>query len=356
MKLHFLLLIMLLISCVYSERPNSGSRQSSYNQNTYGSGNRKTGGYKAAQQQILAGRYGQTSSQRKHPVTVNEVKEEKGWVDPNRSIARKYPIGNTSYQEISSLLQKQLSPNGGLTYLKASNSVLVLDFPANHAKVKGILGVVVRDAVNVRVDVEFAAVQSMSNYGIRIQHNGISVNNGGVRLPNRAQVGIRGQNAHKKTNTRQFLTTLSGSAARLWVTQTVVDRQLFQTHRFIPFSRVGGIRNVRAVAFPVPGVREVGTSLWIRPVYTDDGLVIIELFPVLTTEVNGRQQSFRVEKIQTKITARPGQRVFLGGMNKQTSQFFSSIFNPLAVGKGRVSDLVNIYVTPSLLKVGPRRR
>ena len=310
---------------------------------------------RSARERVLAGTYGRTPQVTERPAPLNQVKEDQGWVDPNRAIARKYPLGTTGYQEIEAMVRAQLSQSGGLSYLKNSNSILVLDYPANHAKVKQLMGAVVRDAVNIRVDVEFAAAKGMRDYGITVHHGGISVDNDGIHLPKRADINIRGQQANQNTNTRQFLTAVSGSSARLWVTKTAVDRQLLNAYRFIPFTPIGGIANVVSVPFPVPTVRDVGTSLWMRPVYTDDGLVIIELFPVLTTEINGRTQSFRVEKVQTKVVARPGQRVFLGGMNKQTSNFFASIFQPIGAGKGSFTDVVNIYVTPSVRKVGPRR-
>ena len=354
----------ILASCIDSPPPNRSSRdydrEPAVYRDRYGNVYRDRpaeGSYRrSARERMQAGTYGtQPGGTVQRPAPVDQAKEEKGWVDPNKAIARKYPIGTVGYQEIEPMIKSQLSPRGGVQYLKNFNSILVLDYPANHEKVKALLGAVVRDAVNVRVDVEFAATQGMKNLGIEVHTGGITIDKGGINLPDRADVHIDARTARKDTNTRQFLTTLSGSAARLWVTETRVDRQLFQHHRFIPFTRVGGIVGVPAVAFPAPQVREIGTSLWIRPVYTDNGQVIIELFPVLTTEINGREQSFRVEKVETKIVARPGQRVFLGGMNKQTSNFFASIFQPIGAGKGSHTDVVNIYVTPSIMKVGSRR-
>jgi type II secretory pathway component GspD/PulD (secretin) len=309
--------------------------------------------YEVTRDRQLSGSYQQAPSEQsipEKPVVVAPVK--KAWVDPNRDIARRYPLKSVAYQQIEEMVKAQLSATGGVSFIKQFNSILVLDKPAIHEKVKVILDAVVRDAVNVRIDIEFASTKSFEDYGIVVKHNGISVNNGKVNWPDKARVDIRGASGGQQTNTKQMLTTMSGHAANLWVTNTVVDKQIYEQYRFIPFhGRFGG----QAIVLNAPQVREVGTSLYIMPIYSDDGMVTVELFPVLTTEVGGKQQSFRVEKISTRVTARPGQRVFLGGMNKATSNFFKSIFNPIGAGKSKVTDLTNIYVTPYILKRGSRR-
>ena len=353
-----LLLISSLLSCVsqnppprnYDDYRAIGSDP--YNQSY---GDPRSPGHRSARERVLAGTYGtQQQAQYQQPVKKEEVAEEKkGWVDPNRSIAKRYPIGNVPYGEIEPMLKKQLSSDGGISYIHRFNSVLVLDKPANHEKIKTILDAVVRDAVNIRVDLEFANSQSFSDFGITVKHSGIRIDNGGIHLPERGVIDIRDQNSRQDSNTRQFLTTMSGHPAQLWVTNTVVDRQLYNNYRFVPFTTFGGRAGTPIQI--IGGVRDVGATLYMLPTYTDDGLVTIELFPVLTTEVGGKRQSFRVEKVQTRVVARPGQRVFLGGMNKSMNNFFSSIFNPIGGGKGRVTDLVNIYVTPTVMKVGPRK-
>ncbi len=313
---------------------------------TRGSGNR------TAREQVLSGNYGNKSGDLNSETRQTATKvEDKGWVDPNQVVAKKYPIGDIPYAEIEPLLKKQLSTEGGMSYIQNYNSVLVLDKPLNHEKIKTTLDAVFREAVNIRVDLEFNNLKAFKDYGITVKHSGLVVDNKGIHGPKRADIDIRGQSNTEETNTRQFLTTMSGHPAQLWVTQTAVDKQIYQTYRFIPFVAVGGSAVV-AVELPPPTIREVGASLYMRPTYTDDGLVIIELFPVITTEINGKQQSFRVEKVQTTITARPGQRVYLGGMNKEMNNFFTSIFNPIAIGKGKVTDIVDIYVTPSVMKLG----
>ena len=352
-------LIFSLISCVSQEPPRERDYRDyrAIGGDPYDQRYRdpRGSGYQSAREQILAGNYGNQKSQTyQQPARTEKAPEEKkGWVDPDRSIAKRYPIGTVPYGEIEEMLKKQLSPDGGISYIRKFNSILVLDKPANHEKIKTILKAVVREAVNIRVDVEFANSQSLRDFGILVKHNGIKIDNGGVRLPDKAVIDIRDRNNEQHTNTKQFLTTMSGHAAKLWVTETAVDRQLYEHFKFIPFNPFTG-----QLGHPLHiagAVRDVGATLYMKPIYTDDGLVTIELFPVITTEVGGKTQSFRVEKVQTRVVARPGQRVFLGGMNKSSSKFFSSLFNPIGAGKGRVSDVVNIYVTPTVMKVGPRR-
>lgn len=362
MNLHIYLLVLLfsLTSCVMDSEQNRNRSRNYDDYRAIGSdpytqsyGNTPNGNYRTARERVLAGTYGtQQNIEPQRQEKVEPLPEKKGWVDPNRSIALKYPLGNVPYEEVEALLKQQLSSDGGISYINRFNSVLVLDKPANHEKVKAILDAVVRDAVNIRIDVEFANVKALEEFGISVKHSGIRIDNGGVHLPKRADVSIIDQNARQETNTRQFLTTMSGHAAQLWVTETAVDKQIYNAYRFIPFNNFGG-GVVAPVQLVAPAVREVGASLYMRPIYTDDGLVVIELFPVITTEVGGKKQSFRVEKIQTRVTARPGQRIFLGGMNKEMSNFFSSVFNPIGAGKSRVVDIVNIYVTPTVMKVGP---
>ena len=365
MKYAFLALIVaLLASCSMdsaNDRPYRTDRDIYQSSNDrYNRSYRTRGGaYESTRERILSGEYQQAPQQQtgyQTPTqTAQETKKEpekKAWVDPNRDIAKRYPIKNVSYQQIEEMIRGQLSPTGGLSYIKQFNSILVLDKPAVHEKVKTILDALVRDAVNVRIDVEFAATQSFRDYGINVKHGGIVINNGKVNWPDRVDVDIRGRTGNQQTNTKQMLTTMSGHAASLWVTNTVVDRQIFEEYRFIPFhGRLGG----HSIILNAPQVREVGTSLYILPIYSDDGMVTVELFPVLTTEVGGKTQSFRVEKVQTRVTGRPGQRLFLGGMDRSTRNFFTSIFNPIGANKGKVTDLVNIYVTPYVMKRGNRR-
>ncbi len=350
-KILFLLLLP-FSSCVTDSSQQSRSGRE-YDRDSYprspvtrGSGNQ------TAREQVLAGNYGNTTGSTSTVKQTLPKEEPKGWVDPNQVIAKKYPIGDVNYGDIEPLLKKQLSPEGGMSYIPNYNSILVLDKPMNHEKIKTILDAVVREAVNIRVDLEFNNLKTFQDYGITVKHSGLVVDNKGVHGPKRADIDIRGQSNTEETNTRQFLTTMSGHPAQLWVTQTAVDKQIYQTYRFIPLIPVGGA--VVAIELPPPTIREVGASLYMKPTYTDDGLVIIELFPVITTELNGKKQSFRVEKVQTVITARPGQRVFLGGMNKEMNNFFTSIFSPVAVGKGKITDIVDIYVTPSVMKLGKK--
>ena len=316
---------------------------------------RRSGGYSSTRERMLSQDFktptqSSTVAQAAPTPRVEPVKKQ--WVDPNKDIAKKYPLKNVEYQQIYDMVKSQLTPTGGLSYIKQFNSILVLDKPAAHEKVKVILDAVVRDAVNIRIDVEFAGMKSYDDYGISVKHNGINIRNGKIDWPDKARVDIRGASGNQQTNTKQMLTTMSGHAANLWVTKTAVDRQLFDQYKFIPFyGRHGG----RAVLINPPQLRDVGASLYILPTYGDDGMVTVELFPVLTTEVGGKQQSFRVEKVSTKVTGRPGQRLFLGGMDKSTKGFFTSIFNPVGVRKQNVTDLVNIYVTPYVMKRGNRR-
>lgn len=355
------ILAITVISTLISSCVNNTPRERNYDDyraiggNPYDQTYRSPGasGYTQARERVLAGDYGTQKQAYQQPLRTEAPKEEKKeWVDPNRSIARRYPIGNVPYEEIEAMLKTQLSPDGGISYIKRFNSVLILDKPAQHDKVKAVLDAVVRDAVNIRIDLEWANTKSFDDFGISVKHNGIKIDNGGVHLPNRGVIDIRDQHARQDTNTRQFLTAMSGHPAQLWVTKTVVDRQLYDNYRFIPYNAFGGVVAPVQIA---GGVRDVGATLYMKSTYTDDGLVIIELFPVITTEVGGKRQSFRVEKVETRVVARPGQRVFLGGMDKSTNNFYRSIFNPIGGGKGNVTDLVNIYVTPTVMKVGPQR-
>ncbi|MCH2204661.1 MAG: type II and III secretion system protein [Lentisphaerales bacterium] len=359
----FALLVLFMTSCSMDYHKNDSGNEPQYDFSSDKGKRRRSyqthgSAYQSTRERMLSGDYSQPTQQqevRQESQAVQEAPKEpekKVWVDPNRDIAKRYPIKNVSCDQIEPLIRGLLSPNGGLSYIRQFNSILVLDKPAVHEKVKAVLDATVRDAVNVRIDVEFAGNQSFDDYGINVRHNGIIINDGKVHWPDKVAVDIRGQSGRQQTNTKQLLTTMSGHAASLWVTNTVVDKQIFQQYRFIPFhGRLGG----RSIVLQAPQVREVGTSLYILPIYGDDGMVTVELFPVLTTEVGGKRQSFRVEKVQTRVTGRPGQRLFLGGMDRSMNNFFSSIFNPIGVNKGKVTDLVNIYVTPYVMKRGNGR-
>ena len=136
MKYAFLALIVaLLASCSMdsaNDRPYRTDRDiyQSSNDRYNRSYRTRSGAYESTRERILSGEYQQAPQQQsgyQAPTqTVQETKKEpekKAWVDPNRDIAKRYPIKNVSYQQIEEMIRGQLSPTGGLSYIKQFHSI-----------------------------------------------------------------------------------------------------------------------------------------------------------------------------------------------------------------------------------------
>jgi hypothetical protein len=59
--------------------------------------------------------------------------------------------------------------------------------------------------------------------------------------------------------------------------------------------------------------------------------------------------------VSTTITAAVGQRIHIGGNNENMNKFFASLLQPTGIGKQKGSKVLDIYLTPHILQVGPQK-
>ena len=150
------------------------------------------------------------------------------------------------------------------------------------------------------------------------------------------------------------MTTMSGHPARLWATKTQLNQTFHRKFKLIPFNRFGRPRGVIVGEEIGTELVEVGAELYILPTYMGNGLVTVEVIPVISAmDGQGRKRSYRVQKLSTKVTGYDGRRIYLGGASKSMNEFFSSIFQPIGGGKTNYSEFLDIHLTPHVKELRP---
>ncbi len=284
-----------------------------------------------------------------------------------------YGLGTLKYAEIKNLLDKLRTRKGSISHIKASNRILVYDVPAVHKQVRKLLTAGKGPIINILIDVDFINIKSFRDRGIKLAWNygdgssgrfkvtGTKAKGGRVKLkgPDGVKVDDFGSKKSQELRfTRQSIMTASGSAARLWTTKTALDKTLLENYELVPFEigNVDGRIVVIEAIKPEIIVRELGSSLWVLPTYLASGLVRVEVFPVVSYEMmDGKTQSFRVEKVQTTVVVRPGCKFYIGGGNKNTRTFMKDLFGT-EFRRGARNDNLSMYLTPHVQILDPTRR
>ncbi len=277
-------------------------------------------------------------------------------IDRNKRVVKGYDLANLRYDEIKDTLDTIKSKTGSISYVKASNRILVVDVPKVHRLVQDLLRQGAGPIVNVTIDVEFHNLQALTEKGIKLGWGYKDGTKGPaqwklrtkdpkvVRRPTNVDIGIKHQKKVEAKYTKQSVTVSSGKAAQLWVTSEALDKAALEIYRLLPWRVVGDV--VIEGFQPEIIKREVGSSLWVQPTYMKNGLVHIEVFPVVTYELmKGGVQSFRVEKVKTEVTVKPGTKFFIGGGDKNLRGFMKDVFGTDFTRTGSTDSLA-IYVTP----------
>ena len=275
----------------------------------------------------------------------------------SKVIVKTYPVRNTSASTIKQIIKPYLSAKGSIVYLKNRNSVVIVDIPAVHKQIGPLFKAVVRDPVRIQVDVVFRGESSLKRRGINIGVNGrsgvkIKVENGKVKKPH-IHIDLEDSQENSTSYQKIMLTTMSGKPARLWSIKTESELRWIEQYRYRRYDAYGNYIGKRGFRAKFDS-REVGVSMWMRPVYSDDGLVTIEVYPVVTGRVKGKRRSYRVQKVDTTVTVRNHHKVYLGGHHQHLNKFLSSLFS--AYGKKATTDSLDIYLTPHAKAISPRRK
>ncbi len=275
-----------------------------------------------------------------------------------------YPLSAKKYEDIKEMLNKVKSEKGSISYVKFSSKLLVHDLPDVHRTVQKILQESATPAVNIRVDIDFVNEQMIKNWGIKLSYlydDGSkgrlkgSYDGKDLKKPRGITIDPKNQKTTKSRNTSMFIMTASGSPGQLWTTKSVIDRRQLRFYDLVPFQLIQDGDQVTIVNgnFPQPVVREVGSSMWVLPTYMPNGLVHIEIFPVVTYEMrDGSEQSFRVDKVKTTVTVAPGRRMYVGGGNKAMRKYLKDVF-ATEVSSEEFKANLSIYVTPHVQILNP---
>ena len=274
----------------------------------------------------------------------------------NRVIAKTYAINNLSFGEVRASIKAMLSKSGGLNYIASRNAVLVMDIPKVQFEVRAFLKAVRRNPVNVSVKVSFKGHADLKYSGLHYRTDGRS----GTRVRIKDDKVIRSRSIDVKpvhrtgtvnSNNTVTLTTLSGHSAQLWSVRTEVQMQLFNAHRFYHYNTRTGVYG-RAIIFDGDSVsRDIGVSLWMKPIYQDNGLIKVSIYPVLSTKSKGRIKNYRTKLVKTELFVRNGQTINIGGSSGGLNRFFTNFFGGTVFSKSKTSQALDITLTPTAREV-----
>jgi hypothetical protein len=289
---------------------------------------------------------------------VNPGKEApKKWTPPPQLSPKRYTFGDLEWEMISELIKPLMSPDGRAVPSPKQRFFILMDTDEAQGKVAQCLDQLKVAAYNIQVDIEYQNFRSLEAAGIEVRTGPVVVENGRVKTPRGIDVDITGRKETETTNTVASITTISGHGASLWVSKTVVDHSFLESYNLCPLNSAPVIVGNNVVVVqerPKPVLREVGVSLYAKPTYLENGIVEVEIYPVVTSvDEKGQKQSFRVEKVETRLRVADGARLYVGGVNKEIDKFFASALGPTALKKGGSSDLLSIYLTPRVKPVKP---
>ena len=288
---------------------------------------------------------------------TNEAGAPKKWVPPAQLSPKRYSMGDLEWEMIGELIKPLMSPEGRAVPSPKQRFFILMDTDEAQVKVANFLDQLKVAAFNIQVDVEYQNYRSLEAAGIEVRTGPVVIENGRVKSPRGIDVDITGRKETETTNTVASITTISGHGASLWVSKTVVDHSFLYSYKLCPLNSapvVVGNNVVVVQERPQPVLRDVGVSLYAKPTYLENGIVEVEIYPVVTSvDEKGLKQSFRVEKVETRLRVADGARLYVGGVNKEIDKFFASAFGPTGVKKSGGSELLSIYLTPHVKPVKP---
>ena len=255
------------------------------------------------------------------------------------------------------VIRAMMTPEGTLGFMKQRNSVVVYDQRQAVDKVKAFLTTVDRQAVNVRVQVEFLNTLLAKDSGLRVTFDdgkapSIIIRDGKIQKPESINVDIAHNKSEGERNTVQFIVARSGHPARIWAGTQVPDPNWLRRYTMVGLYPGADGKPKVLLAPDAPDItwREVGSSMYILPTVTDNGLITVELFPVVSfLDGDSKRQNFRVQEVKTTLTVQSGARVYIGGNDQQTRNFLTQLLGPDVIRKTENADTLNMYLTAEIM-------
>lgn len=299
--------------------------------------------------------------------------------DPNdKDTVKVVPLETVSYQTLEEVCKPMLTKTGAMSYLRDRNAVLLVDKKSVVDKISSIIKKIDLPAVNIRIDVDFIGGGNSRHdrlnvafYNHKTPHkkNQFTIVNGKLVPIDTVEIsGVKGHGSSVR-NASQFIMTLSGRAARLWVGKRIVDPTWLAQYKLIPNTVVimpgGGFVSIPGSDNEIVW-RDIGSALYVRPTYLGNGKIDLEIYPVVTYLVddpsdNGmhpgpRRQAVQVEDVSTHIVVMDGQRVPIGGAITSKKDFYMNLFGPDFLSRDGSTSVVDMYVTARVVKPGQSGR
>lgn len=256
---------------------------------------------------------------------------------PPEPVVKIIPLLSATFDEVVPLLQDELSPQGKLSYFKPRNALVVKDEPARVERIAALMASLDKPAANIRVEVEFLnAGMSKSSGGavVTSRHSGPAV----LLAPDKRTTTT--------DNTTQFIMARSGYPAKLWAGESVPQPTFLRQYNFVQLQPGRGVTAVSTTEVDFER-QEVGSALYVTATYQDSGLIEIELYPVVTyKDQQGAAHALRVQQVSTRVVARNGERVLVGGADKAAQKFYQQFLGPTVWSKEASSESLSIYLTP----------
>jgi hypothetical protein len=294
------------------------------------------------------------------------------------------PLDTVSYATVDEICRPMLTKKGALSYLRDRNAVLVLDKKSVVDKIAMIIKKIDLPAVNIRVDVDFVGSGNSRHdrlnvafYNHKTPHkkNQFTIVNGKMVPIDTVEIsGVKGSGS-SVNNTSQFIMTMSGHPARLWVGKRIIDPTWLAQVKLIPNTLVlmpgGGFVSIPAADNDIVW-RDIGAALYVKPTYLGNGKIDLEIYPVVSYLVDdptaptgrvrrgsnrrGPRQTVRVADITTHIVVMDGQRVSIGGVVGSKKNFYMNLFGPDFLSRDGHNSVLDMYVTARALRPGQSGR
>jgi len=288
------------------------------------------------------------------------------------------PLQTVSYQTVEEVCKQMLSAKGAMSYLRDRNAVLLVDKKSVVDKITGIIRKIDLPAVNIRIDVDFVGGGNTNRdrlnvafYNHKTPHkkNQFTIVNGKLVPIDRVDIsGVKGHGSSVRNNS-QFIMTMSGRAARLWVGKRIVDPTWLAQYKLIPNTIVimpgGGFVSIPGGDNEIVW-RDIGSALYVRPTYLGNGKIDLEIYPVVSYLVDDpsdrgrhrgpRRQAVMVQDVSTHVVVMDGQRMPIGGAISSKKDFYMNLFGPNFLSRDGSSSVVDMYVTARVVRPGQSGR
>jgi hypothetical protein len=279
------------------------------------------------------------------------------WDPANREVTELIPLQSLTYAEVEQHCRPLLSPVGTLGNMPERGSVIVHDHQKNVNQIRAMIKALDRPAVNVRVEIDFMNTgrDAQDSLNVRLSRpgdpavgNNLVFRDGKWVRPTEVRVNASRNRGSTTRNTSQFIMTMSGHPATLWVGKTIPDPSWLNNVRFTPTVVIMG----GGGAVIIPGNdpewvwRDVGARLMVLPYYRDNGLIDVEIYPEVTyLDGKGRHQAIRTESVSTRLTVQNGQRISIGGVVNDNREFYTNLFGPQLLSRDDSTSVLDMYLT-----------